>query len=37
MSRRPVHKSSSASSFRSRASKTHRINTVEPKRGGIRL
>lgn len=37
MRRGPVNKSRSAGKFRSRASKTHKVNSMMPKRGGIRL
>lgn len=37
MHRRSERKDSSAAAFRSRASKTHRLNVTTPLRGGHRL
>lgn len=37
MRRGPVDKGHSAGQFRSRASKSHRLNFLTPLRGGIRL
>lgn len=37
MKRKPMNKRTGAKSFNNRASKTARINTAQPLRGGIRL
>ena len=37
MKRRPVNKRHSRQAFENRAGQTHRVNTIQARRGGIRL